>query len=331
MFWIMNVDTAGDNNCIYEMDPASGYTGNRICPAWTTSQRGLAYDPTTNTWYAGGWNEDTIYHLAPDGTILDSAYVGLSISGLAYNPDTQHLFVQVNGGTNDVYVLDASAPGDYPQTGQFHIGTLASGAGLEIDCGGNLWAVDQSNEMVIQVESGETISLCTQDVPWFSEEPTSGTVSASGSLPVDVIFNATGLAQGDYTADLVIYNNDPDENPVTVPVVMHVELPAPPAITSITPDSGNNNEVAHITNLAGSDFQDGATVRLIKTGQTDIVATNVVVVNSSQITCNLDLRGVALGQWTARVTNPDSQSVELPNGFTVKGCVYLPIILKNQP
>jgi hypothetical protein len=39
---------------------------------------------------------------------------------------------------------------------------------------------------------------------------------------VDVIFNATGLAQGDYTADLVIYNNDPDENAVTVPVVMHV-------------------------------------------------------------------------------------------------------------
>jgi putative hemolysin len=60
------------------------------------------------------------------------------------------------------------------------------------------------------------------DVPWLSESPTSGAVSAGGSLPVDVIFNATGLAQGDYTADLLIYNNDPDENPVTVPVVMHV-------------------------------------------------------------------------------------------------------------
>ena len=60
------------------------------------------------------------------------------------------------------------------------------------------------------------------DVPWLSENPIAGTVSASSSLPVDVIFNATGLAQGDYTADLVIYNNDPDENPVTVPVIMHV-------------------------------------------------------------------------------------------------------------
>lgn len=60
------------------------------------------------------------------------------------------------------------------------------------------------------------------DVPWLSEEPISGTVPAGGSLPMDVIFNATGLAQGDYTASLVISSNDPDENPVTVPVVLHV-------------------------------------------------------------------------------------------------------------
>ncbi len=106
-------------------------------------------------------------------------------------------------------------------------------------------------------------------------------------------------------------------------------LSAPPAITSITPNSGNNNEVVHIANLAGSDFQSGATVRLIKTGQADIAATNVVVVSSSQITCDLDLRGVALGQWTVRVANPDTQYAELADGFTVKGVVYLPIILRN--
>ena len=60
------------------------------------------------------------------------------------------------------------------------------------------------------------------DVPWLSEEPTSGTVSAGGSLPVDVILDATGVAIGDYTADLVIYSNDPDESSITVSVVMHV-------------------------------------------------------------------------------------------------------------
>jgi hypothetical protein len=111
---------------------------------------------------------------------------------------------------------------------------------------------------------------------------------------------------------------------------VEVELPAPPAITSITPNSVNNNEVVHITNLAGSDFQSGATVRLIKTGQADIVATNVVVVSSSQITCDLDLRGATPGQWTVRVTNPDTQEAELADGFTVKRLVYLPLILRNR-
>jgi len=107
--------------------------------------------------------------------------------------------------------------------------------------------------------------------------------------------------------------------------------PAPPAITSITPNSGHNNEVVHITNLAGSNFQTvgTTTAKLIKAGETDINATNVTVVNASQITCDFNLRGASPGKWTVRVTNPDTQYAELANGFTVKGFVYLPIILKN--
>ena len=108
-----------------------------------------------------------------------------------------------------------------------------------------------------------------------------------------------------------------------------VEPPeVPPVITSITPNSGNNNEVVHITNLAGSDFQSGAAVRLIKTGQADIVAINPVVVVSTSITCDFDLRGASPGQWTVRVTNPDTGYAEKENGFTVKGLVFLPIVLK---
>jgi hypothetical protein len=89
--------------------------------------------------------------------------------------------------------------------------------------------------------------------------------------------------------------------------------------------------VVHITNLAGSGFQSGAAVRLIKTGQADIVATNVVVVSASKITCDLDLRGAYPGQWTVRVTNPDTQDAELYNGFTVKGLVFLPLVVSGWP
>ncbi len=51
--------------------------------------------------------------------VLDSAYVGLAISGLAYNPDTLHLFVMVNYDNEHVYVLDAA--NNYQLIGQFYI------------------------------------------------------------------------------------------------------------------------------------------------------------------------------------------------------------------
>ena len=89
--WQVNV---GGDNCIYELDPVTKTsTGNKICPAFGTSERGLAFDPQTNTYYAGSWNDGIINHFAPDGTILDSENIGLNISGLAFNPGTGHLFV----------------------------------------------------------------------------------------------------------------------------------------------------------------------------------------------------------------------------------------------
>ncbi len=110
--WQVNV---GGDNCIYELDPVTKTsTGNKICPAFGTSERGLAYDPVTNTYYAGSWNDGIINHFAPDGTILDSKNVGLAISGLAFNPATGHLFVMTNADTTsdptlyDVYVLDTT-------------------------------------------------------------------------------------------------------------------------------------------------------------------------------------------------------------------------------
>ena len=109
-----------------------------------------------------------------------------------------------------------------------------------------------------------------------------------------------------------------------------------PTVTSITPNTGQNTGTVHITNLAGTNFQAGATVKLTRSGQSDIPATNVTVVNASQITCDFDLTGAAAGLWNVVVTNPDAQSGMLANGFTVLDSgapkeVYLPIIFQCYP
>ncbi|MEW5987880.1 MAG: S8 family serine peptidase, partial [Chloroflexota bacterium] len=223
MLWQMDVAT---DDCIHEIDPASGVTGNTICPAFGISQRGLAYDPTTDTYFAGSWNDLMIHHFDSSGAFLEQVNVGLSIAGLAYNPDTQHLFVMVNAAPNPVYVLDAA--NNYAIVGQFNVsqgfGDYA-GAGLEMDCDGYLWAVDQATSTVYQFESDETTSQCGAAVDWVYAVPDEGTVPMNGTATFDVVFDARSLYQvGDYTAELTIEGTHVNPLP-TMPLTMHLSCP----------------------------------------------------------------------------------------------------------
>ncbi len=107
--------------------------------------------------------------------------------------------------------------------------------------------------------------------------------------------------------------------------------PTAPTVTGITPSSGVNTGTVHITNLAGTNFQTGATVKLTKSGQSDINAPSPTVVSSSTITCNFDPTGSATGQWNVVVTNPDSQSGTLINGFTLNPSPTAPTVTSITP
>jgi Carboxypeptidase regulatory-like domain len=218
MIWNVNV---GGDNCIYELDPiAKVSTGNKICPSFGTSERGLAYDGETDTYYSGSWNDFTINHFDSDGTILDSKNVGLGISGLAYFPGTGHLFVQVSNPSDfAITVLDAK--NGYAVVGSFHVSDGAfddhGGAGMDADCEGNLWMVNQSSQKIFKVASGEEGS-CGSDIPWLSEDPTEGTVSGSGgggggkptgTQPVAVTFDSTSLFPGLRQAQLKLKTDTP--------------------------------------------------------------------------------------------------------------------------
>ncbi|HAE58716.1 MAG TPA: hypothetical protein DCG54_04195, partial [Anaerolineae bacterium] len=229
--WQVNV---GGDNCIYEMDPTSlTNTGNKICPAFGTSQRGLAYDPVSDTYFSGSWNDFIINRFTPNGTLLSAVNVNLDIAGLAYNPASQHLFVLSNTTsastpTNyDITVLDTSTPGSYPVIGGFNIGGATTvfadyaQAGLEIDCAGNLWAVDQTAQKVYVAQSGET-GVCNWLRPtWLSVAPATGSVPATGSTPLTVSVDATGLSAGTYQGYLRIANNTPYGDEI-LPVTMNV-------------------------------------------------------------------------------------------------------------
>ena len=223
MLWSLDV---GGDNCIHEIDPDSGVTGNTICPAFSISQRGVTYDPATDTYFAGSWNDASVHRFDHTGAILSSVDVGLDVAGLAYNPDTEHLFVMDNHSPNQVSVLDVA--NGYALIGQFSVTGFGdyAGAGLEFGSNGTLWAVNQAANEVVQFESGESSSLGAMDVPWLSEDPITGTVSAATNQVIDITFDAGAVSQpGDYMAQLKV-NHDTPYALANAPVTMTVTSPA---------------------------------------------------------------------------------------------------------
>jgi hypothetical protein len=118
------------------------------------------------------------------------------------------------------------------------------------------------------------------------------------------------------TASVTVFNATPGGG-TSNSQTFTIEYPSP-TVTGITPGYGVNNASINITDLAGTGFRDGATVKLTRSGQTDIDATSVVVASATKITCTFGLNGKATGYWNVVVTNSDTKSGTLTNGFEIQ-------------
>jgi hypothetical protein len=125
-------------------------------------------------------------------------------------------------------------------------------------------------------------------------------------------FDLTGAASGLW--NVTVTNTDGRSG--TLPSAFTVTFAAP-TVTSITPNTGVNNAVVNISNLAGTNFRSGAAVKLSKTGESDIIGANIVISSATQITCQFDLNGKTAGLWDVVVTNEDGQSGTLTQGFAI--------------
>lgn len=113
---------------------------------------------------------------------------------------------------------------------------------------------------------------------------------------------------------------NPDGRSGTLPSAFKV-IAVAPTVSAITPNKGLNNALVEITDLAGKDFRSGASVKLAKTGESDILATNVAVGSSTKITCRFDLTGKTPGVWDVVVTNDDGLSGTLASAFKIESPV----------
>ncbi|MBP1927943.1 PKD repeat protein [Methanolinea mesophila] len=157
-------------------------------------------------------------------------------------------------------------------------------------------------------ENNLTVNLTMSGQP---DIPGTNVIRVSGTQ-VNATFDLTGVATGAW--DVVVTNNDGQSG--TLPAAFTVTNP-PPTLVSITPDTGVNTGPVAVTDLEGTGFVTGATVTLTRTGEPDIVATGVTVVNSTTITCTLDITNAAAGLWNVTVENTDAQSATLVDGFNI--------------
>ncbi|KPL14430.1 MAG: hypothetical protein AMS26_10845 [Bacteroides sp. SM23_62] len=220
--YIWQVNVGGDNG-IYQLDPTTGDVINSIHDpnfTWDSiSQRGLAYDRDTDTFYIGGWNYNDVYRIKGlswnnPGEII-STFPFLSVSGLGWHPsgtlwiatnDMQDMIYQVNPD-NGTILSQFIAPGS---------GNGYWGAGLEVDNNGNLWVICQDNNMVYLVDSGESL------ITWLKESPRFGLVAPGDSTLVTVSLYATDdtglLPDSTYTATIHITSNDPTPGDEDIPI-----------------------------------------------------------------------------------------------------------------
>jgi hypothetical protein len=69
---------------------------------------------------------------------------------------------------------------------------------------------------------GEVEDYSVNVQSWLFATPTSGTVQAGENMNIDLTLSAVDMALGDYSAELNVFSNDPDDPEITVPITLHV-------------------------------------------------------------------------------------------------------------
>ena len=142
---------------------------------------------------------------------------------------------------------------------------------------------------------------------------TSLTVNSATQITVTSPAGAAGMVDVTVTT--------PNGTSASTPAGQFTYIPAP-TVTGITPDNSMFGTSVTVTNLAGTNFIVGTTpsVWLEKAGQSSLIATNVLVVSPTQITCTLPIpswTGTSEGQYDVVVQNEDGQSGKKIGAFTL--------------
>ncbi len=160
------------------------------------------------------------------------------------------------------------------------------------------------------------------DVPWLSESPISGTLPVSDCQTVEATFDASGLLPGDYFANLLIVNNDPDTPGLTVPVTLTVAEAVSSSGFSWTPITPTVGAVVTFTASAT-----GAAPIVYTWDFDGVIKTGALVTHSFASSDAYTVIMTASNDCGLQVV---THAVTVEPAQPTHKYIYLPIILKNS-
>jgi hypothetical protein len=156
-----------------------------------------------------------------------------------------------------------------------------------------------------------TFTPSTQNVPAnFSH-------TISPATPGGTFITAVSVRQADGQPAGVLYTSEFSNCAQLAAPTPPPPPPVPLQLFVIAPARGG--DAAAVTRqITGRGFLPGATARLTRAGQPDIVGTGASVTNEgTTLTATFDLTGRERGLWSVIVTNPDSATATLTDAFTI--------------
>ncbi len=240
-----------DNNNLYTVNTTTG----------TATLVGASTPPSGQFWTGlSGTPDGTLYGLTTDGSVSSLVTVNPATGAvtelgnilgvqagidLAYNTDDGMIYI-VDIITDNLFRVDPETL-TTTQIGSLGVdASYAQGMDFEDDSGVLYWAayttaaelriIDTTtgaSALVGAFPSGTEVDCLafatsgSSDVPWFSEDPVSGTVGTENPVTVEVTFDPTGAGlnqPGDYLAELKVKHNSPYTYP-NIPVTLHLIAP----------------------------------------------------------------------------------------------------------
>ena len=178
---------------------------------------------------------------------------------------------------------------------------------------------------------GQTFIGQTTFTPTTQNVPVNFSHTVSPAVPGGTFITAVAIRQDDgnnipgafYTsefsncAQLAAPTPTPTPTPTGTPTPTPTPTPVPLQLFVIAPARGG--DAAAVTRqLTGQGFLPGATAKLTRAGQPDIVGASPNVTNDgTTLTATFDLTGRARGLWSVVVTNPGGQTATLADAFNI--------------